>query len=233
MFGIAKTFPGVVTVVLSLVIAPRSAKTEDYHAWMQVAPPALAHAFQNWEIRFEAGEPRHDPGNGIFSWRGRMQQGIGRLVGNASRPVTLAPAADSTGYATASADREHGEQVITRELLDVLRRPDVVKLIDKYGLGADADTLDYTADIEFVRVQRFTAALREPRKNEHIVSIRWRATHNTDTQGGYSGIEAWGLFVREASGLKPISWQTGPRTLMPTSSGFLPSEISTATGSTS
>jgi hypothetical protein len=114
--------------------------------------------------------------------------------------LALAPVAASTQYVRVNAPLESGQLVITPELTNVFHQADVLKLIDKCGLASSA--LDYATDLEFARVQQFTAALRVPGKNEQIVSIRWRATH--ETKENDFGIMVWGIFVREGNGPKQI-----------------------------
>jgi hypothetical protein len=190
----------VVAFAASLFAFREGARSEGYNAWVNPPSPALSKQFKNWQLAFEEGESHDDPGRGIFSWRGRYRQGIGRLVAKPPRHVALAPVAASTQYVGMNVPRKSGQLVITRELTNVFHQADVLGLINKYGLAIGP--LDYATDLEFARVQHFAAALRTPRKKEQIVSIRWRATH--DAKENRFGMALWGVFAREGNGLKPI-----------------------------
>jgi len=170
--------------------------------WLKLPSPAFANQFKQWKLKFEAGKPYSAPEKGIFTWQGRYRQGIARLIGNSdsAEPVRIRPVAGLRMYVPAGAAHDRNTSVLTTDLIDILSRPDVSKLIDKDRLGVGE--LDYSKDLKFAWVQDFEAAVRIPEKIEHIVSIKWRLVR--ESRDSYSGMDVWGVFIRTSGTLKPF-----------------------------
>jgi hypothetical protein len=170
--------------------------------WLKLPSPAFANQFKQWKLKFEAGKPYGVPEKGIFTWQGRYRQGIAQLVGNSdsAEPIRLRPVAGLRMYVPAGAVHDPNTLVLKTDLIDILSRPDVSKLIDKDRLGVGE--LDYSKDIKFARVQDFEAAVRIPGKKEHVVSIKWEIAR--ESHDSYSGIDVWGIFIRTVGPMKPF-----------------------------
>src|SRR5262249_24462273 len=92
------------------------------------------------------------------------------------------------------------DKVITKDLMDALRSPEVVDFLVERRL--DSAQLQVERKLATALVQDFEAALRSPGTREHVWSINWRLEHQTETS--YVGYEAWGLFTRVNGALTPF-----------------------------
>lgn len=148
------------------------------------------------------GERAIAPDKGVFlSYSGLQEVGTARVVNDLAtpRPIKLTPVAELTSYRTAEFVSRN-DKVITKEILDIIRGPDIAKFIATRHLGNPQLDLEKTLDV--VLMQDFEAAFHVPKKKEHIWSIFWRVDADTvRTDPIYS---AWGLFTRINGVLKPF-----------------------------
>ena len=170
--------------------------------WVGSASPSLAKQFSKWQMKFEAGRPHAVPEKGIFAWQGRYRQGLARLVSIPTQEAypTLTPVKSFARYRKARAARGAGDLAVPPELINILRQPDVAKLINKDRSYAGA--VNYDKDLEYVLIQNFDAALRVPGKREPLQSITWRFI--SDAPDRSYGMEVWGIFAHVEGSLVPL-----------------------------
>jgi hypothetical protein len=172
-------------------------------AWVSEPSPSLAAKFQHWRLKLTPGEAPSVPEKGIFSsWLITQEPITVRVVSDLNPPpaIRLIPIAKRTSYARAGTYLGARDKVITKELMDALRSPEVVDFLVERRL--DSAQLRLERNLAAALVQDFEVALRSPGTKEHVWSINWRLEHRTES--AYVGYEAWGLFTRVSGGLKPF-----------------------------
>jgi hypothetical protein len=189
-------------VMIVVPIGTACAQDEVARPWVNKPSPRLAAKFGHWRLKFELGERAIVPDKGVFlSYSGLQETGTARIVSDLATPppIKLTPVAELTSYRTAEFVGRNDE-VVTKEILDIIRGPELAKFIATRHLGNPQADLEKTLDV--VLMQDFEAALHVPKKKEHIWSIFWRVDADTvRTDPIYS---AWGLFTRINGVLKPF-----------------------------
>jgi hypothetical protein len=173
-------------------------------AWVSKPSPRLAAKFRHWRLKFELGKSTGAPEKGVFPSfsPGQQREGTARLVTDlgAPRPIKLTPVRERTRYLPATDQLNPNDKVITKEIVNIFRNPEIAKFVTTKHL--DNPQLDLERNLAVVLVQDFEAALRARKKKEHIWSINWRVETKRTTD--YVGYEAWGLFSRVNGVLRPF-----------------------------
>lgn len=177
------------------------------HRWVNEPSAGLMARLGQWRLQFMLGDLTNAPSKGIFpSFSATQEPGAVHLVtslaSSQTMPIKLTPVAPRIRYVSQSAGAtDPNDRVVTKEILDTLRSPEVVGFLAARHL--DNPQLDVEKDLAVALVQDFYAALRTPNKKEHIWSINWRVD-NGYGNADYAGYEAWGLFTEENGVLKPF-----------------------------
>jgi hypothetical protein len=177
------------------------------HRWVNEPSAGLVGKLGQWRLQFMLGDRTNAPSKGIFPSSSPTQEPgavhlVTSLASSPTIPIKLTPVAPRTRYVSQTAGAtDPNDRVVTTEILDVLRSPEVSDFLAARHL--DKLQLDVEKDLAVALVQDFYAALRAPNKKEHIWSINWRVD-NGYGNANYAGYEVWGLFTEEGGVLKPI-----------------------------
>jgi hypothetical protein len=186
--------------------------------WVNQPSAALAAKFEHWRLKFEPGEPVNAPEKGAFPSFARAREGTVRVVSDLgpSARIRLTPVTGRTRYVPPWDPRTDAkDKFVTKEIVDVLESDDVARFIAAEHVN-DA-FLDVERNFSVALVQEFDAALRTPKKKEHVWSLNWRidnewiGTRNEKNEWtaerndrGTVGFEGWGVFTKMTGALKPF-----------------------------
>lgn len=194
----------VVGLLVSAAYAEDANENPPFQPWVKKPSPRLEEKLRHWRLRFDSGEVQSAPEKGLFpSFTPDQRGGTARVISDLKPPplIRLSPVASRTRYLPeGDPPTKPDDKVVTKDLRDALRSREVAKFVTARRL--DNAHLQLDRDIAVVLVQDFEAALRSPKRKEHVWSINWRVEHRTSTS--YAGYEAWGLFTRVNGMLKPF-----------------------------
>ena len=121
------------------------------HSWVRKASANLPSELRHWRLTSVLGEAQDAPAKGDFALIGHFG-GTARLVSDLSPPrlVKLTPVAKRVSYVRKGVDHTDREKIVTSDLIEALRSPEVAKFVDRKRLNGK--NLDVEKNLSLIHI---------------------------------------------------------------------------------